>query len=123
MFKLLKNNKGQGFAAQYALTFFFVLAVVVAMTVYFKRTLQGRIRDATVYMANTVHTVYSGRVPVQYEPYYAESEVNRYLDSTRESRLLPSFNSEAGIFLGAETTGVSGTSFSNPAPPRPGARY
>src|SRR5947207_1071053 len=96
MFKLLKNKKGQGMTVQYALTFFFTVAIVVGMTVYFKRAVQGRIRDATVYMVKTVRSAGGGNY-IQYEPYYTETIANRSSDSTQRRNLYGSANFSSGV--------------------------
>ncbi len=62
-------RKGQS-TAEYAIVIGLVIAAVVAMQVYVKRGLQGKIKDATVYKA-TDDTV-TGATG-QYEPYYAGS--------------------------------------------------
>ena len=117
MFKLLNNNKGQGATVQYALTFFFVVVAVTGMTVYFKRTIQGRIRDATFSMARTVSNVYNGRIVSQYEPYYITASGDRLLTNDKAQAMLASFNSTAGIYMQNGTTVTKATSYSDQAPP------
>jgi hypothetical protein len=117
MLKLLKNKKGQGMTVQYAMSFFFVVAVVVGMTMYFKRTLQARIRDAAFYMGRTVHNVYDQNMAYQYEPYYLLSSSDRISDSGMIHELLPSFNSDMGIFVDTEAASTVISTFSNQLPP------
>ena len=117
MFRLLKNNKGQGLTIQYALTFFFVIIIISGMTIYFKRTLQGRIRDATVYMAKTVHNVYQGNVYVQYEPYYVETHAERTTAADEIEDILPSFNLSSGVWAATDITTTTTQSISNQARP------
>lgn len=117
MFRLLKNKYGQAMTVQYGLMFFFVVAVVVAMTTFFKRTLQGRIRDATVYMSSTVHNVYDGNVPNQYEPYYLDTTLDRLTKSAKYDQLTASFNLSSGVFFGADASNTVTSVFSNQAPP------
>ena len=88
MFKLLRNHKGQGITVQYTLTFFLVIAVIGAMTVYVRRAIQGRVRDARTYMVMTVNSVFHdpsvnalGNLYWEYEPYYANADVTRGTDS------------------------------------------
>ncbi|MCK5580876.1 MAG: hypothetical protein KAJ18_06345 [Candidatus Omnitrophica bacterium] len=92
MFKLLRNNKGQGVAVQYVLTFFLVTATVASMSVYIRRLVQGRIRDARRYMALTVNATLSnaslnilGRDAARYsyEPYYMNVENRRFVDNIK----------------------------------------
>lgn len=118
MFKLLKNHKGQGLTVQYTLTFFFVVAIIMTMMMYFKRTLQGRIRDATYYMVDSVNVVfngqqtgivnpgYMGQVYVQYEPYYLQTRLERIATDDQDKRLLPSSGSPMGI---SDTVGITVT--------------
>jgi hypothetical protein len=86
MFRLLKNKNGQGIAVEYAITFFLVMAFMGAITVYFKRAINARLRDSRNYMAQTVyrmvttHPTYSanayvGGLWVEYEPYYMDQQV------------------------------------------------
>jgi hypothetical protein len=96
MFRMLRDNKGQGTAVQYALTFFLVVAVVSAMTVYVKRAIQGRLRDARWYMARTVDQVYSdpsfniaGDLWLGYEPYYVNTNTHRFVDRTTGIQTVP----------------------------------
>lgn len=102
---------------QYALTFFLIVGVVGAMTFYFKRALQGRIRDATVYMTHTVRNVYTGNVYVQYEPYYIETVADRTLIADQIRDVLPSFDATSGIWEDTGTTVIATSSFSNQARP------
>jgi hypothetical protein len=69
-----KNRKGQTSAVEYALTFFLVVAVLVSMSAYVRRAIQGRTRDALNFMAETVKADYSHTFRYQYEPYYMNSE-------------------------------------------------
>ena len=98
MFRILKNNKGQGIAVQYVLTFFLVIGVVSAMSVYFRRALLSRIRDARNYMVRTVDEVYSGNLYLEYEPYYVKTEQTRYTDRTDTRSLMGSLPASSGIF-------------------------
>jgi hypothetical protein len=60
------------------MTFALIAAVVITMTVYFKRTIQGRIAGAHSYAGKEVGRVFTegydlaGGVVLQYEPYYIE---------------------------------------------------
>jgi hypothetical protein len=71
MFKtLLKNKKAQN-TAEYALLIALVVAGVIAMQTYAQRALQARVRDASLYMAETAADVSpTGGATNQYEPYY-----------------------------------------------------
>ena len=70
--KLMKNKKAQN-TAEYAILIALVVAAVVAMQIYAQRALQARIRDASVYMANSAGQGILGNT-LQYEPYYLSSD-------------------------------------------------
>jgi len=83
--------------SEYAITFFLIVAVISAMSVYVKRALQGRIYEARNTMIRTVNAV-SGNVavPLEYEPYYVQTQSEVKRDST-----------ENAMLLGGETPGVA----------------
>jgi len=68
--KLIKNKKAQQ-TAEYALLISLVVAAVIAMQTYAQRTIQARIRDASVYLATETSQIGSTN---QYEPYYLETD-------------------------------------------------
>jgi len=68
--KLIKNKKAQQ-TAEYALLISLVVAAVIAMQTYAQRTIQARIRDASVYLATETSEIGSTN---QYEPYYLETD-------------------------------------------------
>ena len=99
MFKKLKNNQGMGSIVEYALMFFLIVAVVTAMSVYFRRAIQGRIRDSVIYMANSVANEFAGNVWYQYEPYYLNSDSRRAFESQEREILLPTLpTASSGIY-------------------------
>ena len=134
MFKALKNCFGQIVMGEYVLTFFLLVAVIGAMTLYFQRTLQGRVHDARDYMINYVRTqtsqldangnaYYSGPLDIAYEPYYANSVSDVLQKSAKRESL------EAGATSGIyRAVGVldafqtmektSAVTTSNTAPPK-----
>ena len=80
MLRLLKTNCGQGAFVQYSTTFFLVVAMITAMGVYLRRTIQARIYQATSYSFEEVRRVHrdpQNEIPgvlwAQYEPYYLNS--------------------------------------------------
>ena len=106
MFISLKNKKGQGMAAEYVITFFLVLAVVSSMSVYLRRSLQGRVRDSYNFMMQSVLDGYAASerlpqytdgIPVWYEPYYALTSANRFINSTETRRGFASPGFTSGI--------------------------
>ena len=68
--QLRKNKIGQN-TAEYALLIALVVAGVIAMQTYAQRSLQARIRSASVFLTNQTGTLGNS---VQYEPYYLQSE-------------------------------------------------
>lgn len=87
--KKITGKSGQGIAVEYVITFFLVAAVLSGMSLYFRRVIQGRIRDATRYAVHTVRQVYPGELYYQYEPYYAYTNAYRKDDSTETRTLIP----------------------------------
>lgn len=69
MFRL--TRKGQS-TAEYAIVIGLVIAAIVAMQVYVKRGLQGRVKDAVDYRDSGDSV--TGKT-VQYEPYYTQSSM------------------------------------------------
>lgn len=68
MLKLMR--KGQS-TAEYAIVIGLVIAAAVAMQVYVKRSLQGKIKDAADYKDESATML----TTKQYEPYYMESDL------------------------------------------------
>ena len=70
---MIKNKKAQN-TAEYAILISLVVAGIIAMQTYAQRALQARVRDASIYMANTISTAGTDMgATVQYEPYYLSS--------------------------------------------------
>ena len=105
MFKrLIKNKKAQQ-TAEYALLISLVVAAVIAMQTYAQRALQGRIRDAALFMAtNTSSAMGLDMTTNQYEPYYLDSDytVSRTEATTERMRV-----SDDGDGAGPETRMLS----------------
>ncbi|MFA5346487.1 MAG: hypothetical protein WC315_09475 [Candidatus Omnitrophota bacterium] len=70
MFRLTK--KGQS-TAEYAIVIGLVIAAIVAMQVYVKRGIQGKVKDAVDYKDSS-DTVTG--TTTQYEPYYTQSSMS-----------------------------------------------
>lgn len=94
MFRKLKNKKAQN-TAEYAILIALVIGAVVAMQTYAQRALQGRIRDASVYMKNQTNEF--GGDTLQYEPYYTNTK------STSERASEDTYD-EKGSRLGSNVT-------------------
>ncbi len=120
MLKYLKTNKAQAVMGEYVMVFFLVVAMVTAMTIYFRRAVQARMHGARNAMLNTVlnraGTYFTGNILAGYEPYYAQtvSEVRRGEDS--ETRLLEGGSS--GIFQKESNDSTTVTTQSQTAPPK-----
>lgn len=120
MLKNLSNRQAQAVMGEYVVVIFMVLAVIVAMTVYFKRAIQARLHDARDYMVNDVRQrtagSYNGELYLHYEPYYTNTIATVARDASSTTRILPGASS--GIFRKVidETTSVQVNS--ETAPPR-----
>jgi uncharacterized protein (UPF0333 family) len=68
----IRNRKAQS-TAEYAIVIGLVIAAAVAMQVYVKRGVQGKIKDATDYVDSDAGTVVG--TTSQYEPYYLGSNM------------------------------------------------
>jgi hypothetical protein len=89
MLKGLKNSRGQSVSGEYVMVFFLALGAIAAMSVFFQRTLQGRIRDARNSMVGIVRAYnYQGNIGYEYEPYYTDTDSNIQRRSSVDSRLL-----------------------------------
>lgn len=66
MLRLFKNKKGQN-TAEYAILIALVVGGVIAMQTYAQRTMQARLRDASVMFTNSTNAI---GTTAQYEPYY-----------------------------------------------------
>ena len=75
--RILRRCSGQN-TAEYAMLIALVIAGVIAMQTYAQRSLQGRVRDAGIFLTQGTNTIGNS---VQYEPYY----VNSSYDITRDS--------------------------------------
>jgi Flp pilus assembly pilin Flp len=71
MLPRLSNHRGQN-TAEYAIVIALIIGAVIAMQTYVKRGLQGRMKDATDYVATETKDIGTTK---QYEPYYAEQEM------------------------------------------------
>ena len=80
MFLRLKNHRGQN-TAEYAIVIALIIGAVIAMQVYVKRGLQGRMKDATDYVASETTELGATK---QYEPYYSDQSMTAAQKSTSE---------------------------------------
>jgi len=75
------NNKGQSILVEYVTIFFIVIAGLVAMTTFFRRSLEARVHDGRNYMISSVVNACDanclqaagGNISQEYEPYYMQT--------------------------------------------------
>lgn len=127
MLKRVRGKSAQVMSSEYVLIFFLILGMITAMSIYFRRTVQGRVFSATNFMLGNIRNElakeltedeFAGNLYAQYEPYYldTESSVTRRADD--RSELKESFGLSSGIFHKDiyQTTAVKTNSIT--APPR-----
>ena len=100
MLWIRRSNKAQIFT-EHTILYFMVIGIIVAMTIYMARSLQTRIFEARKYMMNTVKatklaTNAVGKLRIEYEPYYANSESFSDRDDFEQKQLLQ--GGQTGIF-------------------------
>ena len=80
MLRIIKNKKAQAVSAEYVIALSIIVGMMSAMSIYVKRAIQARIRDARYEMANIVKDRVAGRVKGNiwraYEPYYLNIKSN-----------------------------------------------
>lgn len=120
MLRYLKTNKAQAVMGEYVMVFFLVVAMVTAMTIYFRRAVQARMHDARNVMINTVldrsGTYFTGNILAGYEPYYANTVSEVWRSEGSETRLLEGGSS--GIFQKDSDESTRVTTQSQTAPPK-----
>jgi hypothetical protein len=84
MLKIFKNKKAQN-TAEYAILIALVVGGVIAMQTYAQRTLQGRLRDASVAFRDQTANIdgNNSAKTLQYEPYYTNSSSQVDKDSEK----------------------------------------
>ena len=86
MLKIFKNKRAQN-TAEYAILIALVVGGVIAMQTYAQRTLQGRLRDASVAFRDQTTGISSNNsaTTLQYEPYYTNTatSVDKVSDKTQ----------------------------------------
>ncbi len=78
-----KKSKGQS-TAEYAIVIGFVVAAIIAMQIYVRRGLQGKVKTVTDRVGDGLLDGGIKNVVGQYEPYYASSNYN--VVQTRDAR-------------------------------------
>lgn len=114
MFRRLKYKKAQTIMSEYLLIFFIILGMISAMTVYFRRAVQGRLHDAQRYvfrdMVTRINEALGGdgsdsyNIATtlifyrEYEPYYANIQSNTYHGVYDEDHLISDQPGKTGIY-------------------------
>ena len=124
MFKQrVKNKNAQVMVSEYVLVLFIIMAAMASMTIYFRRAVQAKIWDARVAMVNMVAAqsqgYYKGRLQVEYEPYYTNTDKVVSQDAAETTRLIPTLWGEEYIKQFEEYTNVQ--TVSETAPPKDAA--
>ena len=124
MLRLRKNKNNGQTTGEYAIMIFVIIIAISSMTIFIKRALLGRIRDARNYMISTVNATYtatrSGSTPevvsFEYEPYYAQTNSLISRENNDQFNLSRGGGGRTGQFTATfnETTTVNTTSVQLP---------
>jgi hypothetical protein len=115
-----RDKKGQAVASEYMMVIFIVIGMVSAMTVYFRRAVQGKIyaaRNMTVnYVLAATNREFAGNLYVEYEPYYANAES----ETERASEIVQKLKTDGGAGKSRTKMTISSESWTNSetAPPK-----
>jgi hypothetical protein len=106
---LIRMRKAQS-TAEYAIVIGLVIAAAVAMQVYVKRGIQGKVKDATDYVDSDASGVL-GKTS-QYEPYYMGSEMQagrqaQSKETTEEGGAVTRTEDETSTRTGTQTIGAA----------------
>lgn len=105
------------------MTFLLVVAATSAMSVYFRRVIQARIRDARQASLSLARAEgFTGNLYLEYEPYYAVSEAQRVFEGTETRQEFGTQPLGTGIFQMTTDQTTSVQSASNQLPPVNAAR-
>lgn len=112
-----KLSKRAQTTAEYAILIAIVVGAVVAMQIYIKRGMQGRVKDVVDYTgsdmmngANSTFTFHAANEGGQYEPYYSSSNAS----SSQNASESETFTAGGGggkssnVTSGANRTGTTG---------------
>jgi hypothetical protein len=81
-------KKGQSVSGEYVLLAVLVVLAITAMTVYVRRTLQGRMRDASMVAVLRANTALGQDVLIEYEPYYTDTAADTAAASVKTQRVV-----------------------------------
>lgn len=118
----IAGKNGQMIASEYVITLFIVVAVITGMSVYFRRAVQGRIRDAHNSMLNIVQerigTAYTGNdVYIQYEPYYRNTDSTSVVSNNNQKQVLPTYPLSSGLYRSTPNEQTLRTATTTTLPP------
>ena len=82
-----KTRRGQSMA-EYAIVLMVVITAIVAMQIYVKRGLQGKVRDVSDNVGAGLIAAGYAKTTNQYEPYYAQSNYNTTQDQNVNEQYL-----------------------------------
>lgn len=100
MFKILKTDRAQAITGDYLLTFFLVVGIISAMTVFVQRALQAKFRDARNFAVNAIiRNAYDGPIWFAYEPYYANVASTSGRDLSHIIRIRGAGGGVTGTFI------------------------
>ena len=128
MAQIMTGNKGQSSLPEYVVTFFIVIATVVAMTVYIQRSLQAKTKDARDYMVGlaagecgpdcrAAAGISGSGIPREYEPYYGRVDSRTSRNSSVSANLIGGTDrTDRQFYKNTEET-VETTSTSSQLPP------
>ena len=98
----LGSSTGQAVMGEYVVVIFLVVAVIGAMTIFFKRAVQARIHDARDYMEKEVRErtqgEFDGNLYLEYEPYYVNTYVPQIVREAVYNKTL-SQGASSGVFV------------------------
>ncbi|MDD3374209.1 MAG: hypothetical protein PHY73_00605 [Candidatus Omnitrophica bacterium] len=116
MMRFLKNKKAQN-VAEYAILIALVVGAIIAMQTFVKRTMQGRLRDASQYLTDNSNFGAGGATTYstgQYEPYYTQSN---YATTRTANEMQAVTAGQASLISNTDTTrtGSSNTMYDTTA--------
>ena len=90
MLRKFYRHKGQNVSAEYVLLIALVSIAIVGMTIYVRRAVQGRYRDANRAVYMKASTALGAAVQAEYEPYYVETQADVDVATVMEQSIIAS---------------------------------
>jgi Flp pilus assembly pilin Flp len=88
MLKRFCHNKGQSVSGEYVLLIALASIAIVGMTIYVRRALQARYRDANQAVYMKASATLGNQVRLEYEPYYANTATDTDTSALTEESVL-----------------------------------